>query len=96
MERKVTFRRFHCFKMSHLLGFVLMFYVPEYYDEGELPPDPVFPDSDNMDNFMQQMCDAIQDGSLGIDTNLNTEQANSVKPTTLCPGISNSDDTLIE
>ncbi|XP_020253926.1 uncharacterized protein LOC109830990 [Asparagus officinalis] len=56
-----------------------------YYDEGELPPDPVFPDSDNMDNFVQQMCDAIRDGSLGVDMNIDTEQANSVKPTTLCP-----------
>ncbi|XP_020251031.1 uncharacterized protein LOC109828444, partial [Asparagus officinalis] len=54
--------------------------------EGELPPDPVFPGSDNLDSFMQQMCDAIRDDSMDVDTNLDTEQVNSVEPAILCSG----------
>ncbi|XP_020249656.1 uncharacterized protein LOC109827101 [Asparagus officinalis] len=34
-----------------------------------------------MDCFMQQMCDALHDGSLGIDLNIDLEQVNSVEPT---------------
>ncbi|XP_020253966.1 uncharacterized protein LOC109831036 [Asparagus officinalis] len=30
---------------------------------------------------MQQMCDALHDGSLGIDLNIDLEQVNSVEPT---------------
>ena len=73
-----------------------MFYVPGYYDEGELPPDPVFPGSDNLDSFLQQMWDAIRDDSMDVDTNLDTEQVNSVEPAILCSGISNSDDAFLE
>ncbi|XP_020242540.1 uncharacterized protein LOC109820755 [Asparagus officinalis] len=51
-----------------------------YYDEGELPPDPVFPSSDNMDSFMQQICDTIRNDSMDVDT----EQVNSVEPTIPC------------
>ncbi|XP_020263796.1 uncharacterized protein LOC109839695 [Asparagus officinalis] len=59
--------------MIYLLGFVTRFYVPGYYEDGELPPDPVFPGSDNMDSFMQQMCDAIRNDSMDVDMNLDTE-----------------------
>ncbi|XP_020246375.1 uncharacterized protein LOC109824244 isoform X1 [Asparagus officinalis] len=52
-----------------------------FFEEGELPPGPVSPGSDNMDCFMQQMCDALHDGSLGIDLNIDLEQVNSVGPT---------------
>ncbi|XP_020244061.1 uncharacterized protein LOC109822289 isoform X2 [Asparagus officinalis] len=58
-----------------------MFYAPGFFDEGELPSGPVSPGSDNMDCFMQQMCDALHDGSLGIDLNIDLEQVNSVEPT---------------
>ncbi|XP_020258796.1 uncharacterized protein LOC109835220 [Asparagus officinalis] len=34
-----------------------------------------------MDCFMQQMCDALHDGSLGIDLNIDLGQVNSVEST---------------
>ncbi|XP_020263091.1 uncharacterized protein LOC109839071 [Asparagus officinalis] len=58
-----------------------MFYAPGFFEEGELPPGPVSPGSDNMDCFMQQMCDALHDGSLGIDLNIDLGQVNSVEST---------------
>ncbi|XP_020259549.1 uncharacterized protein LOC109836020 [Asparagus officinalis] len=67
--------------MTYLLGFVIMFYVPGFFEEGELPLSPVFTGSDNMDSFMEQMCDALRDGSLGIDLNIDLGQVNSVEPT---------------
>ncbi|XP_020243377.1 uncharacterized protein LOC109821608 [Asparagus officinalis] len=54
------------------------------YEEGELPQDSVFPDSDRLDSFMQQMCDAIHDEPMDVDTNIDTEQVNSVEPTIMC------------
>ncbi|XP_020244060.1 uncharacterized protein LOC109822289 isoform X1 [Asparagus officinalis] len=73
-----------------------MFYAPGFFDEGELPSGPVSPGSDNMDCFMQQMCDALHDGSLGIDLNIDLEQVNSVEPTVPYSGISTSNDTLLK
>ena len=95
MERKVILCCFYCFKMTCLLGFI-RFYVPGNYEEGELPQDSVFPDSNRLDSFMQQMCDAIHGEPMDVDTNIDTEQVNSVEPTILCSGISKSDDTLLE
>ena len=94
MEGKVTFY-FYCFKVIFLLGFVTMFYAPGFFEEGELPPGPVSPGSDNMDCFMQQMCDALHDGSLGIDLNIDLGQVNSVESTVPYSGISTSNDTLL-
>ncbi|XP_020251034.1 uncharacterized protein LOC109828452, partial [Asparagus officinalis] len=52
-----------------------------FFEEGELPPGPVFSGADNMDCFMQQVCDALRDGSLGIDLNIDLGQADGVDPT---------------
>ncbi|XP_020266977.1 uncharacterized protein LOC109842521 [Asparagus officinalis] len=49
-----------------------------------------------MDSFMEQMCDAFRDGSLGIDLNIDLGQVNSVEPTVPYSGISTSDDTLLK
>ncbi|XP_020266628.1 uncharacterized protein LOC109842130 [Asparagus officinalis] len=67
-----------------------------FFEEGELPLSPVFTVSDNMDSFMEQMCDALRDGSLGIDLNIDLGQVNSVEPTVPYSGISTSDDTLLK
>ncbi|XP_020242866.1 uncharacterized protein LOC109821082 [Asparagus officinalis] len=67
-----------------------------FFEEGELPLSPVFTGSDNMDSFMEQMCDALRDGSLGIDLNIDLGQVNSVEPTVPYSGISTSDDTLLK
>ncbi|XP_020258706.1 uncharacterized protein LOC109835123 [Asparagus officinalis] len=82
--------------MTYPLGFIIMFYVPGFFEEGELPLSPVFTGSDNMDSFMEQMCDALRDGSLGIDLNIDLGQVNSVEPTVPYSGISTSDDTLLK
>ncbi|XP_020245837.1 uncharacterized protein LOC109823839 isoform X2 [Asparagus officinalis] len=66
-----------------------------FFEEGELPPGPVSPGSDNMDCFMQQMCDALHDGSLGIDLNIDLGQVNSVESTVPYSDISTSNDTLL-
>ncbi|XP_020245044.1 uncharacterized protein LOC109823169 [Asparagus officinalis] len=49
-----------------------------------------------MDSFMEQMCNALRDGSLGIDLNIDLGQVNSVEPTVPYSGISTSDDTLLK
>ena len=94
MEGKITFY-FYCFKVIYLLGFVTMFYAPGFFEEGELLPGPVSPGSDNMDCFMQHMCDALHDGSLGIDLNIDLGQVNSGESTVPYSGISTSNDTLL-
>ena len=87
MEGKVTFNC-SCFKVVHLLGFVTMFCAPGFFEEGELPPGSASPGVDNMDCFVQQMCDALHDGSLGIDLNIDLEQMNNVEPAVPYSGIS--------
>ncbi|XP_020253963.1 uncharacterized protein LOC109831031 [Asparagus officinalis] len=54
------------------------------HDEGELPQDSVFPDSDHLDSFVQQMCYVIHDKPMDVDANMDTEQVNSDEPTILC------------
>ena len=61
-----------------------------FFEEGELPPGSASPGVDNMDCFVQQMCDAFHDGSLGIDLNIDLEQINNVEPTIPYSGISAS------
>ncbi|XP_020258815.1 ruvB-like 2 [Asparagus officinalis] len=61
-----------------------------FFEEGELPPSPASPGVDNMDCFMQQICDALHDGSLGIDLNIDLEQMNNVEPTVPYSGTSTS------
>ena len=95
MEGKVTFY-VYCFKVIFLLGFVTMFYAPGFFEEGELPPGSVSPGVDNMDCFMQQMCDALHDGSLGIDLNIDLGQVNNVESTVPYSGISTSNVTFLK
>ncbi|XP_020263048.1 uncharacterized protein LOC109839027 isoform X2 [Asparagus officinalis] len=54
-----------------------------HHEECELPPDSVFPDSDRLDSFMQQMCDAIHDEPMDVDTNMVSGHVNGVEPTVL-------------
>ena len=65
-----------------------MFCSSGVFEEGELPPDPVFPESDHMDCFMREVCDALRDGSLGIDLNIDLESASSIEPTISYSGTS--------
>ena len=45
---------------------------------------------------MQQMCDVLHDGSLGIDLNIDLEQMNNVEPTVPYSGISTSNVTFLK
>ncbi|XP_020255401.1 uncharacterized protein LOC109832459 [Asparagus officinalis] len=63
-----------------------MFRASGFFEEGEIPPGPVSPGADNMDCLVQQMCDALHDGSLGIDLNIDLEQMNNVEPVVPCSG----------
>ena len=65
-----------------------MFRASGFFEEGEIPPGPVSPGADNMDCLVQQMCDALHDGSLGIDLNIDLEQMNNVEPVVPCSGTS--------
>ena len=67
-----------------------MFCASGFFEEGELPPGSASLGVDNMDCFVQQMCDAFHDGSLGIDLNIDLEQINNVEPTIPYSGISAS------
>lgn len=77
--------------MIYLPGSLILFHNSGFFEEGELPPGPVFSGADNMDCFMQQVCDALRDGSLGIDLNIDLGQANGVDPTGSFSDIPTSD-----
>ena len=48
-----------------------MFHVSGSHDGGELPQDPVFSDPGHLGSlsFVQQICDAIRDESIDVETN---------------------------
>ena len=75
---------------------LIMFCFSGNHDEGELPQDSVFPDPSHLDSFVQQMCDAIHDEPMDVETNRDAEQVDNVELMVICSGISNSGNILFE